>query len=119
LFLVRLVGQERARVHRVVSALSSIRRLLDLLRGGEFWDRAFESQPWPTSVVFGLLCGVAGGGIGVAIGESSDSALGIAAAFASVGLFYFRFWTGPRASRRLERQRQNNQRRNTRKRNHS
>jgi hypothetical protein len=95
--------------------LSSVRRILDLWRSGDFWDLAFESRPWSTSAVFGLLCGVGGGGIGVAIGESTDSALGIAVVFACVGLFYFRFWTGPRALRRRVKRRQREQRRNPRR----
>jgi hypothetical protein len=95
--------------------LPSAREILDLWRRGDFWDVSFESRPWPTSAVFGLLCGVGGGGIGVAIGETSTSALGIAAVFTCLGLFYFRFWTGPRAAQRRERQRQKEQRRNPRK----
>jgi uncharacterized membrane protein YfcA len=96
-----------------MSALSTVRRILDLWRRGDFWDVAFENRPWSTSAVFGLLSGVGGGGIGGAIGESTDSALGIAAVLACVGLFYFRFWTGPRALQRRERQRRKDQRRNS------
>jgi uncharacterized membrane protein YfcA len=95
--------------------LPVVRRIHELWRRGDFWDAAFETGPWPTSALFGLLCGIAGGGIGVAIGESTDSALGIAAVLACAGLVYFRFWTGPRALRRRERQRLKEQRRGTRK----
>jgi hypothetical protein len=96
--------------------LPSARHILDLWRSGDFWDVAFESRPWETSAVFGLLCGVGGGGIGVAIGETATAALGIAVVFAAAGLCYFRFWTGPRALQRRERARQKEQRRGTRKR---
>lgn len=86
--------------------MSSVREILDLWRRGDFWDAAFEQRPWSTSVGFGLLLGVGGGGIGIAIGETNLAALWIAGVFAVLGLVYFRFWTGPRALERRQRQRQ-------------
>jgi uncharacterized membrane protein YphA (DoxX/SURF4 family) len=86
--------------------VASAREILDLWRRGDFWDAAFAHRPWPTSLAFGVLLGAAGGGIGIAIGETNEAALGIAGFLAVVGLLYFRFWTGPRALRRREREKQ-------------